>query len=313
MPELLPNIGIYFASFIAVWVGSGLIVSSVTKLSHRLHISSFLISFVVLGILTSTPEIAVGLSAISNGTPGIFVGNLLGGIPVLFLLIIPLLAILGGGIRLSHNLSQHSIILTLIASLAPFFVVLDKKVTSMEGVVLIALYVIVVYFLERETGLLTGKHLKHLHMKKYSFVDILRVLVGTAIVFVSSNVIVGKTLYFSQVFNIAPFYISLVVLSLGTNLPEFTLAVRSLITGKKDIAFGDYLGSASVNAFLFGVFTLLSKEAVLQVDRFTNMFIFVGVGLGLFYYFSKTKNTISPREGLVLILVYVGFVVVELV
>src|SRR3546814_1257025 len=69
---------------------------SAKSLAKKIHISSFAFSFFVLGILTSIPEMAVGLNAISQNRPEIFVGNLLGSIIILFLVIIPLLALVNG-------------------------------------------------------------------------------------------------------------------------------------------------------------------------------------------------------------------------
>ncbi|OGM31168.1 hypothetical protein A2803_01690 [Candidatus Woesebacteria bacterium RIFCSPHIGHO2_01_FULL_44_21] len=311
MNELTFDLAIYITSFFVIWAGSGLIVSAVSKLSQRLHVPAFLVSFVVLGILTSTPEMAVGLSAVSSGTPSIFVGNLLGGIPVIFLLIIPLLAILGRGIKLNHGLGQNSILLALAIAVAPFVAVLDHEVNNQEGVILIGAYFVVVLLLHRN-NVVTKHNVNLLKLKSYTFIDILKVLAGTGIVLFSSNIIVSKTLYFSGVLNIAPFYISLIVLSLGTNLPELTIAIRAIITGRKDIAFGDYLGSAAANTVLFGVFTLMTKDAVIEVDSFLVMFVLVVTGLALFYHFSKTKHTISPKEGLGLLAIYIIFVLLEL-
>lgn len=313
MNETLPSILIFITSFVTVWIGAGLIVLSVGKISRKLRVPSFLISFVILGILTSTPEIAVGLSAVSSNSPAIFVGNLLGGVPVIFLFVIPLLAIFGKGIRLNHNLDQVSLVLPLLVAIAPFAIVLDQKVTNYEAVGLILIYIGAVYLLESKDRVLKNKDTKLLKIKSYSFIDIVKVLAGTGMVLFSSNIIVSKSLYFSEILNIAPFYMGLIVLSLGTNLPEITLAFRSIVSGKKEVAFGDYLGSAAANALLFGIFALLTPNATLVVDNYLTMFVIMGIGMLLFYYFSKTKRTISPKEGGLLFCIYIIFVVVELV
>ncbi len=78
-----------------IWFGAGLIVTAASKFSQKLKLSPFAFSFVFLGILTSTPEFSVGLQAIADHDAEIFVGNLLGGIVVLFLVVIPMLAVFG--------------------------------------------------------------------------------------------------------------------------------------------------------------------------------------------------------------------------
>ncbi|KKR81560.1 MAG: Na+/Ca2+ exchange integral membrane protein, partial [Candidatus Daviesbacteria bacterium GW2011_GWC1_40_9] len=109
MPSISNDLIIYIVSFVTIWVGSGLIVSSANKIAHKLRLPAFIISFVFLGILTSTPEMAVGLTAVASGTPLIFIGNLLGGVPILFFLLVPMLAIFGGGINLNHKLGNKTL------------------------------------------------------------------------------------------------------------------------------------------------------------------------------------------------------------
>lgn len=101
------------------------------------------------------------------------------------------------------------------------------------------------------------------------------------------------------------------MLSLGTNLPELSVGIRSLSSGKKEIAFGDYIGSAAANTAIFGVLTVVNKSDVIIPDHFFQRFIFIAAGLGLFYFFSRSKNNISRGEGLILLLVYILFLLVE--
>jgi cation:H+ antiporter len=303
---------LYLLAFFLIWIGSGLIVSSIDRFSKRLKLSRFIMSFVILGLLTSTPEFAVGLQAIADHDPEIFVGNLLGGIPVLFLLVIPLLAILGNGINLKHELGKKTLLFALAVILAPSILVLDKRVSNPEGIVLIVLYLILVFVVQKRHGLFDKDNSLALDIKAYSYKDVLKILLGIGIVFVSSNIIVDKTMYFANVFNISAFYIGLIAISIGTNLPELSLAVRSVISGKKDVAMGDYLGSAAVNTLLFGVFTLLHAGEVITMNGFLITFLFIAAALVLFYIFVQSKNIISRKEGLVLFGVYILFVVIEL-
>lgn len=304
---------LYIIAFICIWLGAGLIVSSTSKFSKKLKISPFAFSFIFLGLLTSTPELSVGLQAVINHDTNIFVGNLLGGIVVLFLVIIPLLAIFGNGINLKHELSKKMLLITMGVIIAPSIVVLDNRVTSFEGAVLIVLYLILLFFVERHHGIFDKHNTKMLNMKAYSYKDIINILVGLIIVFVSSNVIVDKTIYFANTFHVSAFYISLIIVALGTDLPELSLAIRSVASGNKDIAMGDYVGAAAVSTFLFGLFTVLSNGEIMTINNFFVTFIFIIIALSLFYYFSLEKNFISRKNGFIMISIYVLFVILEIV
>lgn len=308
---LTVQLAIYICAFIGVWFGAGLIVSSTSDFAKRLRLSSFSISFVLLGLLTSIPEFAVGISALTKHDPEIFVGNLLGGIPIIFLLITPVLAILGNGVELKHDFSPTTLFITLGAIAAPSILILDRRLTRVEGIFLILLYILLVILLEKKHGILDRKHTKIFNIKAYSTGDIVKILFGAGIIFFSSQLIVSRTILFSELLHIKPFYISLILLSLGTNLPEMSLAIRSVVLRRRDIAFGDYMGSAAANTLFFGVFTILSGNDVLTVSHFTIPFLFIVGGLALFYFFSQSKNIISRREGIILLLLYAVFVIAE--
>lgn len=309
--DIAVGIGAYLISFVAIWWGAGLIIKSVDKIARRLKLSSFAISFFVLGILTSIPETAVGIQSLSDRKPEIFVGNLLGGVIVLFLLVIPVLAILGKGVRINHDLDTKNILYTLFAIALPGVTVLDRRVTNLEGVVLIVVYAALFYLIQRKHGIFDHGEVEIMKIKAYSFMDLLKVMLGVGVVFVSSRYIVDQTVVFSMLLHIPAYYISLLALSVGTNLPELSLAIRSVLSGKKDIAFGDYLGSAAANTLLFGIFTLVNDGEVLTTNSFAITFGFIAAGLALFYYFSRSRRDISVREGWILLSVYALFVIYE--
>ncbi|OGY23718.1 MAG: hypothetical protein A2126_01375 [Candidatus Woykebacteria bacterium GWB1_45_5] len=310
----LSSLFIYIFSFIFVWFGAGLIVSAVDKFSHRLKLSSFAFSFLVLGFLTSIPEIAVGINSLAEDRPEIFVGNLLGGIVVMFLLVIPLLAVLGKGIHLTDHLQGKNLLITLAVIAAPFLIVIDKKITNPEAILLMFFYLVTLYLVESKRGFIEKieevvEGFQHIGI----FKEISKLLIGVVIVFISSHFIVEKTVYFSEVFSISQFLISLTLLSIGTNVPELSIAIKSVFSGKKQVAFGDYIGSASANILLLGVFSLIHNGEVLTGNRFLIPFLFVILGLGLFYIFSQSKNLLSRKEGFVLLSIYVLFLLYELV
>lgn len=307
------NFTIYIIAFILIWLGSGLIISSTSKFTERLRLSPFAFSFVALGLLTSTPEFSVGLQAVASHDAEIFVGNLLGGITVLFLVVIPLLAIFGNGISLKHELDHRTLLATLFVILAPSIFVLDKKVTNLEGLIMIILYLFLLFLIERKNGIFDRKNSALFNIKSYSYKDVLKILLGVVIVFITSSIIVGKTMYFAQLLGIPAFYIGLIVIALGTDLPELSLGIRSVITGKKDIAMGDYIGAAAASTFLFGILTILHNGEVITISNFLVTFLFISTALCLFYFLAMTKNYISRNNGFILFGTYIIFLILEFV
>lgn len=309
---MIINLLIYLLSFIFIWIGSGIVFTTLNKFSKRLRFSPFAVSFVVLGLLTSIPEFAVGMQSVADRNPEIFIGNLIGGVATLFLFVIPVLAIFGNGINLKHEFDNKSLLAALSVIFAPTLLILDQKITNLGGVILIILYFILLLLIEQKHGIFDKENTELFNSKAYSYQDIVKMLLGIGLIFVSSNFIVDKTVYFAQLFDISTFYISLIIISLGTNLPELSLAVRSVVMKKKDIAMGDYMGSAAANTLLFGVFTILNNGEVLTVSNYFITFIFVATALGLFYVFSQSKKFISRADGVLLLITYFIFIFLEL-
>lgn len=303
---------LFFASFFVIWYASGIIINSVENLAHRLKISSFALSFFILGILTSIPELSVGLNSIINGQPEIFVGNLLGASLVLFIFVIPILAIFGNGVKLVHQLTEKNLIFSLLVVATPVFLIADGLLTRTEGAFLIFIYGILFYFIEKKGGLLKILDEKTMPKKKTIIEISMRLIFAIGVIFFTSNFIVSQTIFFSEYFKVSSFVISLIFLSIGTNFPELSLAVRSVAMGKKDIALGDYLGSAAANTLFFGGLTLLNGKRVTFGSYTIQTLLLTLLGLGAFYVFARSKNNISRNEGLALLLIYVLFIATEL-
>ena len=309
---LVLRVVFYILSFFVIWYCSGIIIDAINRFTHQLKLSSFAVSFFILGILTTIPEFSVGINSIINKTPDIFVGNLLGASLVMFILVIPLLAVLGNGVKMIYQLSSDNLIFSLVVIAAPVFLIADNVLTRTESVFLILLYALLFYFIEKKKGLLTSTKMTKA-TRKHVIEEVLEMILASAVIFITSRFIVTQTVEFAEFFSVSPFLVSIIILSVGTNLPELSLAIRSVVSGKKEVALGDYLGSAAANTLLFGIFTLLNGERISTTSySFKTMVMFL-LGLGLFYYFSRSKQEISRREGKILLLVYLLFIVVEIV
>jgi len=310
---MILDLFIYFFSFLFIWYGSGLIIGSIDRLAHRFKISSFAASFFVLGILTSLPEATIGVNAVIEAEPEIFVGNLIGASLVLFVLVIPILAVFGNGVTLNHQLNEKNLFLSLIIVAAPIFFIIDQKITRYEGLFLIILYLVLFYMIEKRKGLIERIHDEIIYGKGQVFRDIGKIIVGILIVFVSSGFIVDKTRSFSQTLGISSYIVSLLFLSIGTNLPELSLAIRAINMGKKNVALGDYIGSAAANTLIFGLLTFFYGKTITVTNHFLLTLIFIVLGFGLFFLFSRSKNDISRREGTALLFLYLLFLITEIV
>lgn len=306
------DLSVFILALVSIWFGAGMIVSSIDRMAKQLEISAFAASFFILGFLTSLPEISVGINSILEGRPEIYIGNLIGGSIILFILVIPLLAILGNGIKLNHQISARKLIFSLYVIGLPAILIIDGNFTWIEGILIIIMYFILFYNMEKKKGGLENIIDNALIDKKQNAMHIGRIIAGAVVVFLASTILVDATVAFSGYLGVSPFMLSLLGLSIGTNLPEISIAIRTVTMGKKDIALGDYVGSAAANSLILGILSLITGKTVYLSNHFFITFTFMTLGLVLFYYFTRSKNDISRKEGLILLFTYFAFFLLEL-
>lgn len=303
---------IYLLAFAFIWIGSGLAIRAVERISSTLKMSSFAVSFLILGFFTSVSEFSVGVNSIIKDDPEIFVGNVIGASIVIFMLIIPLLAITGKKINITPEFRGFNLPASLVVISLPVLLAMDGKVGRVDSIIAMVMFGTLVLAIQTKKGFI--EKIKNINHRNRSSLgkELLRIVFGLITIFVASKFVVEQTEYFSSLLGMSPFLISLLVISIGTNIPELSFVVRSVFMKDNQVAFGDYVGSASFNTFMLGLLATINGKPVLLSNSYLVSLLFLVVGLVLFYYFARTKNSISRWEGIVLLAVYLVFLGTEL-
>ncbi len=309
---MFTHVLIYLMAFVGIWIGSGLAIGSVERLSRILRVSSFMVSFIVLGCFTSIGELSVGVNSILQNEPEIFVGNLIGATIVIFMLIIPLLAITGNKIKIQREFQGFNLPASLVVIGLPVVVSMDGVVGKIDAYITIVLFAILILIIQTKRSLLEKIRAITPRTSIKISKELLRIIFGLAIIFIASRFIVEKTHYFAELLGLSPFFISLLLIAIGTNIPELSIVVRSAFMNSNQVAFGDYVGSASFNTLLFGVLSLTYNNPIQLTNSYLTSLLFLILGLSLFFYFARTKNTITRMEGLILLSLYMLFLALEI-
>ncbi len=313
---VLVHLLLFVLSAGVVWFFAGMLIESVNNVAKRFHQSGFTVAFFVLGFLTSISEISVMVNSSINQTPQISAGNLVGASFVILLFIVPLLAIVGKGVQLRNTLRHKYLAIALFAVALPALLMLDGSVSRSEGVMCFLLYGTLIYFIRKEHSksapeIVVAVSEELIDRKKATAKDVIKIVIGAAFIFISGHLLVDEAGYFSQVLSIPSSIIGLVLLSIGTNIPELVIAVRSVLKKHKDIAFGDYLGSTVTNTLVFAFLPWINGKFSVEPSEFIDAAVLMVIGLVGFFFFAKSKNKITRREGFALIAVYGAFLVIQ--
>lgn len=316
---ILGHVALFVLSMAVIWFFGGRLVDSTDRMAHRLHKSGFRVAFFVLGFITSISELSVMVNATLDGAPEISAGNLAGASIVIFLLIIPFLAIRSHGIRLAHTLTKWQLLVALLAVFLPAALMADGIATPNEGLLCLLMYALLIYVMRQRLHvtipplpIAPGEPHGPLDRFITASRDVIGIIVGGVIIFFASRILIDETQFLSAFLGIPGSFIGLVILSIGTNIPELVIALRAVQKKHTGIALGNYLGSAITNTVLFGLLVLLNGRFLIDAAEFSVTSIVTGVGLIAFYWFARSKNILSRMEGWILAAMYIVFVIFQI-
>ncbi len=303
------DIGVLLGFGLVLSAAAGIVLRSSMSLATRLGLTGYAVGFLFLGVLTSLPEFFVAVGAVTGGIPQLSAGNLIGGSLLLLSLVMGLSSILAGGISIDHGLSLNEIAFNSAVIALPAFVLWDGTLTRGDGLVLVTAYVIHAMVVRRDGK---GNRKKRTHLFRNFYSDAVMLLVGLGGLALSSRIIVGVGHGLAQRLGLPDFVFGLILLSFGTNLPEFALALEGILLRRQSIVFGDFLGSSATNTFIMGLLGLFSPFRMQQDARlFVSLALLVGVSV-FFVWASRSKKYISRAEGFGLLAFFVVFVLFEI-
>ena len=311
MPSLVWQLGLLVGFGLVLSSSADLVVRATATIARSLGLTSFIIGFLLLGIATSTPEFFVALQSAADGVPQLSLGNLVGASILLLSFVIGLAAVISGQLKLNHQMKLTDVMAICSVIASPIFVVWDGNLTRVDGLFLIGFYVLHVLLLNHDQGIAVAieRRIKRVRHIGYHLGELVLGLGGITF---ASKVIVENAELVTQTMKIPILVFGLFFLSVGTNLPEISLAVGSLIRRQKDIAFGDLLGSSAVNTFILGLLGVIQPFSVIDSGR---LHLALGLLAGVALYFVwavSSGKTISRKEGIGLLFFYGAFVAYEL-
>ncbi|TSC52801.1 MAG: inner membrane protein [Parcubacteria group bacterium LiPW_41] len=285
-----------------------LVVDSVRKIGHAFNIPIIFLGF-ILGFLTSLPELSIAVSASAKNLSDLSLGNLLGGISVLFGLI------LGVSIFFSRPIStdgNYKTILPILGySFLPFLLGLNGEISFFEGVFLVVMYFVLVVFLFEEIGHKDViKPITHHHSPSK---QIIFSLVGIVSLLIVSNLIIRLTETLLESYNISAFFIGLILFSLGTNLPEIAVSFRSIRKHVAELSLASIFGSVIANPLIVGILSIIQPVPIEQTGSYIALSVSTGILLLFVFRFYETGKKFSKKEGALLVLLYLGIIAIQII
>ncbi|MEL7474116.1 MAG: calcium/sodium antiporter [Planctomycetota bacterium] len=287
-------------------------------IARKLGVSPLVIGLTVVAFGTSAPELAAAIGAVLKGELDIPIGNAVGSNIANVGLILGLVALVRPFPCESRVVRFDVLVMILITGLA-MWLLWDARVTRIEAGVLVALlfgYVAMTYLISAD-----GKDEFAVEMTREAEADFgdgsrqlraafVKTAVGVVGLAGGAWLLVRGAVGLATVIGVPEYVIALVMVALGTSLPELAAAFAAVRKNEPDLAVGNVLGSNVFNLLcVVGVSGLVGKlEAPINsLHRDLSVMAVFAVLCGPFLAWGKR---LRRWEGLVLFGAYIGYIVV---
>ncbi|MBN2422928.1 sodium:calcium antiporter [Candidatus Woesearchaeota archaeon] len=288
------------------------ILKAAANIAKELGISEYFIGFGIIAFGTSLPEIATAIFGSIAQKGSLIFGDLIGASILDMTLVLGIMAVAGGNILIEAKMFRvfdQALFMSLGITLLPLFLGLDGKITRIDGIFLLIAYLIyLIVLIKREEKF---KHHKHI-VKKEFLKNIIILVVSLPILLLCAKFLVSIVTKIGVYLQISDFIMGLTILAFATTFPELTLEFRSILKGRRNIGFGDVLGSLISNVSLILGIAALINPFELRLESFitANLFLVLSTFVALLFF---QKKSVTWKEGLALILIYITFVISEVV
>lgn len=285
--------------------------------------SAFILSALILALATSFPEIFVAITSSLEGAPILSLGNVLGANIANLSLVAGAAAFFAGRVNVHGEFLKRDVYIAFAAGLLPLLLVFDGEITRVDGLILLAVYGAYASSFFKKRFIEIGNEIRegtfvHRFFRRINHIDgtrtkeAARFFLGIIGLLISANLIVNVAQKLATLANVPVFLVGLILLSIGTTLPELGFSLQSLKDKEPTMFFGNLLGSIIANSTL--IVGLAATISPIKVIAFNDYYIalasFVIVFL-TFWFFIRSKLKLERWEAGALLLTYLIFVVVE--
>ena len=314
--------------------GADLLVQGASSLAKRMHVSDMVVGLTVVSFGTSAPELAVNLLASLQGNNDLALGNIIGSNIANTLLVLGIATLLGRlrirpktfwqemplnffivvvlGIMLNDQFTDPQPHCSQAASLAWGAMAYCNFLGRGDAAILIigfVLFMLYVYHQSRshpeEAVFADSVDTTPMPLWKALFFVVLG-LVGLA---VGGHWIVEGAVFLGQFIGLSEAVVGVVIIGVGTSLPEVAASAMAAYRGKADIAIGNVIGSNVFNVlYVLGISAFVKP---IPYDTVLNIDISVMIAVAFLFWvimFIPKRYELGLAKGLFFLVLYVAYV-----
>lgn len=304
---MFENFLLFAVALYLVIKGATLATSYSAKLAENFRLSKYIVGFIIVAFISVLPETLISINSAIEGIPAFGLGTLFGSnVADLTLIFAILILSAGRGIKIESKILKN-------IKLFPFFLLLpivlglNGHYSRIDGVLLIAAGAFF-YYLVFKNGVEASTAL---HGSSNKLKNIAALLFAVVLLLVGSHYTVISATALAHSLSITPILIGMLIVGLGTTMPELFFSLKSVKKKDDDLAVGDVLGSVLADAtIIVGIIALISPFYFPVKIVYITGIVMVIASLVLLS-FMRSGRTLSRKEGYLLLAFWVCYVMVE--
>lgn len=291
------------AGFVLLIKGADFFVEGCSSIARILKVPSVIIGLTIVAMGTSAPEAAVSINAGLAGNSDISLGNIIGSNIFNLLVVIGACAVIFPAD--SHeDILNRDLWWNIAVSALLFLLILDGRISRMEGLLLLTVFVLYIGIMIRSA---LKNRIKEAPLESMPLPEsLLYVIGGLAAVVLGGDLVVDNASLIAKTFGMSDTLVGLTIVAIGTSLPELVTSITASKKGDCGIALGNAVGSCLFNIlFILGAASLLTPIEVVP-ELVIDGSILIAV-TGLILIAAKTGKRTNRIEGIICVLAYIVY------
>jgi cation:H+ antiporter len=232
---------------VLIW-GADLLINQSERIALKFNIPEFIIGATLIALGTSLPEMAASIAASISHKPDIAIANVIGSNVLNITLVLAAVFLIATNINPSRDFFAKDSTWALVPVLVFILMILDGVITRFDALLLMLLMGAYLVFLLQDAKNIPEEDFEDLDIGAFSWGKTVPLLiVGFVLVVIGAHFTVESASEIAKSFGISEWIIGIIMISLGTSLPELVVSISAAVKGKVDMAIGNIIGSNMAN------------------------------------------------------------------